>query len=162
MLKPTLVFFGESLQHDTRIAAERLVEDEESDALLVLGSSLATFSAWRLVKRAKDLGKRIGMVNLGGVRGEEIAFWGEVGSEKRGKFELGDGSEAVRVHVGISEVMGSVVDVLEKEEKSNNNVRRRRRVQENPVEDAETTAAAAATVKQDSSGGRVEHHNVAY
>jgi len=45
---------------------------DEAGRVLVLGSSLATYSAWRLIKRAKDQGKPIGIVNLGGVRGEEV------------------------------------------------------------------------------------------
>jgi NAD-dependent deacetylase sirtuin 4 len=47
---------------------------DEASRVLVLGSSLATYSAWRLIKRAKEQGMPIGIANMGGVRGEEQFF----------------------------------------------------------------------------------------
>ena len=51
VLKPAVVMFGESIASDIKIAAERAVD--EASRILVIGSSLATYSAWRLVNRAK-------------------------------------------------------------------------------------------------------------
>ncbi|KAG8627150.1 hypothetical protein KVT40_004633 [Elsinoe batatas] len=69
ILKPNVIMFGESIPASTKEGAEAAVDDASS--VLVLGSSLATYSAWRLVKRAKDANMPIAIANLGGVRGEE-------------------------------------------------------------------------------------------
>ena len=74
VLKPAVVMFGESISDAVKLAAERAIDG--ASRLLVIGSSLATYSAWRLVKRAKDRGLPIGILNLGGVRGEEEFFRG--------------------------------------------------------------------------------------
>lgn len=74
VLKPAVVMFGESIAADTKIAAERAID--EASRVLVVGSSLATYSAWRLVKRAKERNMPIGILNIGGVRGEESFFAG--------------------------------------------------------------------------------------
>ena len=83
ILKPTVVMFGESITSDIRIAAERAID--EASRILVVGSSLATYSAWRLVKRAKERCLPIGIVNLGGVRGEE-QFYTDLGSTNGGEL----------------------------------------------------------------------------
>lgn len=72
VLKPAVIMFGESIPGPVKTAAEEAID--EADRVLVLGSSLATYSAWRLIKRAKESGKPVGIVNLGGVRGEEQFF----------------------------------------------------------------------------------------
>ncbi|KAF2155854.1 DHS-like NAD/FAD-binding domain-containing protein [Myriangium duriaei CBS 260.36] len=72
VLKPNVIMFGESIPSTIKEAAETAIDS--ADRVLVLGSSLATYSAWRLIKRAKDSGKPIGIANLGGVRGEEQFF----------------------------------------------------------------------------------------
>lgn len=86
VLKPNVIMFGESIPTATKAAAEAAIDN--ADQILVLGSSLATYSAWRLVKRAKEAGKPIGIVNLGGVRGEEQFF--------DGITKANTGSEGVR------------------------------------------------------------------
>lgn len=106
ILKPTVVFFGESLPPDRKIHAEQMVDD--ADAIMVLGSSLATYSAWRLVKRAKEQGKKIGIINLGGVRNEET-FWQ---GEDRVSMEQSDGSRGFRVEFGIGDVLDGALDIL--------------------------------------------------
>ncbi|GAA5948468.1 hypothetical protein JCM3765_004893 [Sporobolomyces pararoseus] len=70
MMKPRVTFFGESLEPLVRRQSEELIN--ESDRLLVVGSSLATFSAFRLVRQAKDQGKKIGLINLGESRADGI------------------------------------------------------------------------------------------
>ena len=69
ILKPAVVMFGESIAASVKRAAEEMVSS--ADRMLIIGSSLATYSAWRLVKRAKDTGLPIAIINVGGVRGEE-------------------------------------------------------------------------------------------
>lgn len=72
VLKPSVVMFGESIPPERKNAAEQAVN--RASRLLVIGSSLATYSAWRLAKQAKDLGLPIAILNIGGVRGEETLF----------------------------------------------------------------------------------------
>ena len=89
VMKPTVTFFGESVQGRVREEADRLVR--ECDAIVVLGSSLATLSAWRLVKDAKEAGKGVGVLNLGGVRQEGDLFGErEEGERLRVQFPAGD------------------------------------------------------------------------
>ncbi|KAI1925869.1 hypothetical protein LOZ58_002348 [Ophidiomyces ophidiicola] len=72
ILKPAVVMFGESVDETTKLAAEEAID--EAGKLLILGSSLATFSAWRLVERAQLRGMSIGILNMGGVRNEVSLF----------------------------------------------------------------------------------------
>jgi len=72
ILKPAVVMFGESIAGSVKDAAEQAID--ASGRLLVLGTSLATYSAWRLARRARERGMPIGIINLGGVRGEEQFF----------------------------------------------------------------------------------------
>ena len=74
VLKPAVIMFGESIPAAVKVAAEEAIDN--ADRILVVGSSLATYSAWRLVKRAKERNMPIGVINLGGVRGEEAFFAG--------------------------------------------------------------------------------------
>lgn len=72
ILKPAVVMFGESIAATVKQAAEEAIDG--SGRLLVIGTSLATYSAWRLAKRAKEKGMPIAILNLGGVRGEQEFF----------------------------------------------------------------------------------------
>lgn len=72
ILKPAVIMFGENIDPAIKIAAEDAIDD--AGRLLVLGSSLATFSAWRLVERAHKQGMPIGLINIGGVRNEAVLF----------------------------------------------------------------------------------------
>ncbi|KAA6415456.1 MAG: DHS-like NAD FAD-binding domain-containing [Lasallia pustulata] len=74
VLKPAVVMFGESISTTVKAAAEDAIDT--ASRILVIGSSLATYSAWRLVKRAKERNMPIGILNLGGVRGEDNFFAG--------------------------------------------------------------------------------------
>jgi NAD-dependent SIR2 family protein deacetylase len=74
VLKPAVVMFGELVGLEVRRAAEEAIDD--AGRLLVAGSSLATFSAWRLVERALNRGMTIGILNVGGVRNETRLFDG--------------------------------------------------------------------------------------
>ncbi|RAL07296.1 putative SIR2 family histone deacetylase [Aspergillus homomorphus CBS 101889] len=75
ILKPGVIMFGENIDPAVKEAAEEAIDD--AGRLLVLGSSLATYSAWRLVERAYKRGMPIGIINLGGVRNEAILFGGD-------------------------------------------------------------------------------------
>ncbi len=69
VLKPDVVFFGDNVARPIVDDAFGLVDD--SEALLVLGTSLAVFSGYRFVRRAAERGLPIAMVNLGQTRGDE-------------------------------------------------------------------------------------------
>lgn len=103
MLKPAVIMFGENIPTAVKKAAEVAVDG--ASRILVVGSSLATYSAWRLVKRAKERGMPIGILNLGGVRGEET-FFKDLGDGK------GDG-EAVRISEYADKVLPEVVKIVE-------------------------------------------------
>jgi len=66
-----VVLFGENVPA-TRVqsAVDAL---HRSDALLILGTSVQVFSAFRFVKAAAAAGIPIGVVNAGPIRGEEHA-----------------------------------------------------------------------------------------
>ncbi|MBD0323255.1 MAG: NAD-dependent protein deacetylase [Aldersonia sp.] len=71
VLKPDIVYFGESVPRDRVAAAFDLVE--RAEALLVAGSSLTVMSGLRFVRRAAKLGIPIAIVNRGDTRGDELA-----------------------------------------------------------------------------------------
>jgi NAD-dependent deacetylase sirtuin 4 len=68
ILKPDVVFFGENMKDNTRDESFRRIND--ASALLVVGSSLTVFSAFRLVRAAHDLQIPIAILNLGSTRGD--------------------------------------------------------------------------------------------
>jgi NAD-dependent SIR2 family protein deacetylase len=71
MLKPDIVYFGESVPKDVVQQAFSLVEDAE--ALLVAGSSLTVFSGYRFVRHAAARNIPVAIVNRGPTRGDDIA-----------------------------------------------------------------------------------------
>jgi NAD-dependent SIR2 family protein deacetylase len=70
MLKPDVVFFGESVPRD-RVAAVREAL-AASDALLVAGSSLMVYSGYRFVEEAVVAGKPVAVVNIGRTRADAV------------------------------------------------------------------------------------------
>jgi NAD-dependent deacetylase sirtuin 4 len=71
VLKPAVVFFGESVPRaKVTLAMERV---DEADAMLVAGSSLTVWSGFRFVKRAAERRIPIAIVNIGPTRGDELA-----------------------------------------------------------------------------------------
>lgn len=102
VLKPAVTMFGESIAEDIKVTAEEAID--KASRILVVGSSLATYSAWRLVKRAKERGLPIGVLNLGGVRGEEIIFAGTKVNN--------DGSTGVRCSESANRILPKVVENL--------------------------------------------------
>jgi len=71
VLKPNVVFFGESVPRATVEAAYALVDAAE--VLLVIGSSLAVFSGYRFVKRAHEQAKPVAILTLGETRADAVA-----------------------------------------------------------------------------------------
>jgi NAD+-dependent protein deacetylase sirtuin 4 len=70
-LKPDVVLFGENVPRLRVEKAMNIVDDAET--LLVVGSSLATYSGLRFVVRAAEAGKPIAIVNLGPTRADPLA-----------------------------------------------------------------------------------------
>lgn len=70
-LKPTVVYFGEIVPPQRKQAISDLLAN--SGALIVVGSSLAVMSSYRILLEADRARKPIGIVNLGPTRGEERA-----------------------------------------------------------------------------------------
>ncbi|MFT3714875.1 MAG: NAD-dependent protein deacetylase [Gordonia sp. (in: high G+C Gram-positive bacteria)] len=71
ILKPDIVYFGENVPAPVVAAAFALLD--ESDALLVAGSSLTVMSGLRFVRKAAAQGKPVAVVNRGATRGDELA-----------------------------------------------------------------------------------------
>ena len=71
MLKPAVVFFGESVPAPKVTYAMRRVD--EADALLVVGSSLTVWSGFRFARRASERGIPIAIVNIGPTRADNLA-----------------------------------------------------------------------------------------
>lgn len=69
-LKPDVVFFGENVAPPT--AAKAMAAVEHAEGLLVVGSSLMAYSAFRLCKAMVEQGKPVIAVNLGKTRGDEL------------------------------------------------------------------------------------------
>lgn len=70
LLKPDVVFFGESVPRDRVCAATQ--ELAQADALLVIGSSLMVYSGYRFCTWAGKMGKPIAAVNLGHTRADPL------------------------------------------------------------------------------------------
>ncbi len=70
VLKPDVVFFGETVPRDVvDQARDRL---EAADAMLVVGSSLMVYSGFRFVQMAAKKGIPIAAVNLGRTRADDL------------------------------------------------------------------------------------------
>ena len=90
MLKPEVVFFGETIPPARFAGAEQLLRS--ADALLVAGSSLVVNSGMRLIQRAERRGIPIVIVNRGQTRA--------------------DGRASVKLDAGTSEVLTELADRL--------------------------------------------------
>ena len=71
MLKPDIVYFGESVPKARVDQAYSLVD--AADALLVAGSSLTVYSGFRFVRHAAAKGMPIAIINRGPTRGDDLA-----------------------------------------------------------------------------------------
>ncbi|WCJ37828.1 NAD-dependent protein deacetylase [Euphorbia peplus] len=70
VLKPDVVFFGDNVPKDR--ADKALEAAKGCDAFLVLGSSVMTMSAYRLVRAAHEAGAATGVVNVGVTRVDDF------------------------------------------------------------------------------------------
>jgi NAD-dependent SIR2 family protein deacetylase len=70
VLKPDVVFFGESVPQD-RVQMSML-HLRQADAMLVVGSSLMVYSGYRFAHAAATAGKPIAAVNLGSTRADQL------------------------------------------------------------------------------------------
>jgi NAD-dependent SIR2 family protein deacetylase len=88
VLKPDVVFFGENVPRDRVDAAFRHLD--QSDAMLIIGSSLMVYSGFRFAQRAASLGKPVAAVNLGRTRADGLlALKAEEACESALAFLLG-------------------------------------------------------------------------
>jgi NAD-dependent SIR2 family protein deacetylase len=71
MLKPDIVYFGESVPKARVAQAYSMVDD--ADVLMVAGSSLTVFSGLRFVRHAAAKGMPVAIVNRGPTRGDEMS-----------------------------------------------------------------------------------------
>ncbi|MFF1755089.1 NAD-dependent protein deacetylase [Nocardia sp. NPDC058244] len=90
LLKPDIVYFGETVPAERVAAAYALID--EAGAVLVAGSSLTVMSGLRFVRRAAKNGVPVVIVNRGATRGDELA--------------------AVRIHAGCSETLRAFAERL--------------------------------------------------
>ncbi len=70
VLKPSVVFFGETIPAATTRAANDALE--AADGLLVVGSSLMVFSGFRFARRMAEKGLPVAAVNLGKTRADDL------------------------------------------------------------------------------------------
>lgn len=97
MTLSAVIFFGESVPPALRDRSYSLLDDASS--LLIVGSSLATYSAFRLVKHAiQDRNIPVMLLNKGPTRADPILRLGEhAHSTEDFKVELGSSDVLVRV-----------------------------------------------------------------
>ncbi|MBI6910870.1 NAD-dependent protein deacetylase [Pseudomonas palleroniana] len=69
-LKPDVVFFGENVAQAT--AAKAMAAVAHAEGLLVVGSSLMAYSAFRLCKAMIEQGKPVIAINLGKTRADDL------------------------------------------------------------------------------------------
>ncbi|CAA7027065.1 unnamed protein product [Microthlaspi erraticum] len=70
VLKPDVIFFGDNIPKER--ATQAMEVAKQSDAFLVLGSSLMTMSAFRLVRAAHEAGAMTAIVNIGETRADDF------------------------------------------------------------------------------------------
>ncbi|MGJ4909033.1 NAD-dependent protein deacetylase [Bradyrhizobium sp. HKCCYLS2033] len=70
ILKPDVVFFGETVPREVVATAREHVE--QADAMLVVGTSLMVYSGFRFVRAAADRNIPIAAVNLGRTRADDL------------------------------------------------------------------------------------------
>ena len=70
VLKPDVVFFGETVPRDRVETANQHLA--RADAMLIVGSSLMVYSGFRFVQAAAQAGKPIAAVNLGRTRADGL------------------------------------------------------------------------------------------
>ena len=98
LLKPSVVFHGGSVP--ATVTADATARTHACDAVLVVGTTLSTFSAWRLVRDVAQRGGRVGILNDGVTRADNVA---NVKVETR----LGEALAAIAGELVSDRVMGT-------------------------------------------------------
>ena len=70
-LKPNVVYFGENVPAERKVRLKAM--EARSASLLVIGSSLAVMSGYKLLLDARNAGKPVGLINGGPTRGDAKA-----------------------------------------------------------------------------------------
>jgi len=68
IIKPDFVFFGESISQKVKDHSYNIIEN--ADRLFILGTTVATYSAFRLLKHALELRKPVLYLNVGPTRAD--------------------------------------------------------------------------------------------
>jgi NAD-dependent deacetylase sirtuin 4 len=92
MLKPSVIFHGGTVEPAVAASAARLAAS--ADAVLILGSTVTTFSAFRLVRDAHGRGARVGIVTYGPTRADPLAH-------VKVEASVGDTLAALAAHLGV-------------------------------------------------------------
>jgi NAD-dependent deacetylase sirtuin 4 len=71
LLKPHVVFFGDNLPAERAARSRELAAS--ASGLLVVGSSLATWSAFRLAQDVAKAGRPVAILNIGATRADGFA-----------------------------------------------------------------------------------------
>ena len=100
-LKPDVVYFGENVPKDRVARAYEAVDD--SQLLLVLGSSLQVMSGYRFVRHSHKAGRPVAIITRGRTRGDAEAT-------HRIDAGLGESLVALARLLGLTEDFGEVVD----------------------------------------------------
>ena len=66
-----MVFFGDSVPRLRVNQVQKVLQ--ESDSILVVGSSLQVYSGYRIVLQASQAGKHIAIINIGNTRADKLA-----------------------------------------------------------------------------------------
>lgn len=70
VLKPDVVFFGDNVPRER--VAQVFAQLEQSDALLVVGSSVMVYSGFRFCRQAHKAGQSLAVLNLGRTRADPL------------------------------------------------------------------------------------------
>ncbi|XP_076681264.1 NAD-dependent protein deacylase Sirt4 [Andrena cerasifolii] len=71
VLKPDIIFFGDNVPR--RVVESVRYNVDRSDCLLALGTTLTTYSGYRIALQANKAGKPIAILNIGKTRADDIA-----------------------------------------------------------------------------------------
>lgn len=94
LLRPGIVWFGESMSKDVVAAADAFIADSEHiDLILVIGTTAQVWPAAGYVDSAIEKGARVAMVNID--RGDLVPGGGELGLTHKDWFFVGDAAAIV-------------------------------------------------------------------
>ncbi|CZR51876.1 related to NAD-dependent histone deacetylase [Phialocephala subalpina] len=82
LLRPGVVWFGESLPEDTLAEIDQFILEDKMDLMLVIGTTATVYPAASYVNQAKRRGARVAVVNMDGLDGE----LGAASNLRRGDF----------------------------------------------------------------------------